>query len=113
LSRDAGGRDTGRAESVLRAIIAADIRRLMPGISPDDNTGLALAQPSQRALEYRLLFAKLSRSRKPTPITRRDFPRSAFNPMRFAITGKSGTLTAMRRIHISVHEELMRSDDTF
>jgi peptide/nickel transport system substrate-binding protein len=31
-----------RAESVLRTMITTDIRGLMPGISPDDNTGLVL-----------------------------------------------------------------------
>jgi peptide/nickel transport system substrate-binding protein len=31
-----------RAESVLRTMIATDIRGLMPGNSPDDNTGTVL-----------------------------------------------------------------------
>ena len=31
-----------RAESVLRTMITTDIRGLMPGISPDDNTGTVL-----------------------------------------------------------------------
>ena len=31
-----------RAESVLRSMITTDIRGLMPGISPDDNTGTVL-----------------------------------------------------------------------
>ena len=31
-----------RAESLLRSMITTDIRGLMPGISPDDNTGLVL-----------------------------------------------------------------------
>ena len=31
-----------RAESLLRSMITTDIRGLMPGVSPDDNTGLVL-----------------------------------------------------------------------
>jgi len=117
LSRDAGGRDTGPGRERAPQI-TADIGGVMPGIGRDDNTALVSAQPGghislQPALEYRLLLAKLPRGRKRTPVARRHFLRSAFTRMRFATPRKSGTLTAIGRIHISVHKELMRSDDTF
>jgi peptide/nickel transport system substrate-binding protein len=33
---------SARAENALRTMVTTDIRGLMPGISPDDNTGLVL-----------------------------------------------------------------------
>ena len=36
-----------RAESVLRSMITTDIRGLMPGISPDDNTGTVLQKSTK------------------------------------------------------------------
>jgi peptide/nickel transport system substrate-binding protein len=42
-----------RAESVLRSMITTDIRGLMPGISPDDNTGLVLQNVYEGLLAWR------------------------------------------------------------
>ncbi len=42
-----------RAESVLRSMITTDIRGLMPGNSPDDNTGLVLQQIYEGLIAWR------------------------------------------------------------
>jgi peptide/nickel transport system substrate-binding protein len=42
-----------RAESVLRTMITTDIRGLMPGISPDDNTGLVLQNVYEGLVAWR------------------------------------------------------------
>ncbi|MCP3390552.1 ABC transporter substrate-binding protein [Bradyrhizobium sp. CCGB12] len=42
-----------RAESVLRSMITTDIRGLMPGNSPDDNTGLVLQQIYEGLVAWR------------------------------------------------------------
>ena len=42
-----------RAESVLRTMITTDIRGLMPGNSPDDNTGLVLQQIYEGLVAWR------------------------------------------------------------
>ena len=42
-----------RAESVLRSMVTTDIRGLMPGNSPDDNTGLVLQQIYEGLVAWR------------------------------------------------------------
>ncbi|SFI04792.1 ABC transporter substrate-binding protein [Bradyrhizobium sp. cf659] len=44
---------TTRAESVLRSMVTTDIRGLMPGNSPDDNTGLVLQQIYEGLVAWR------------------------------------------------------------
>jgi peptide/nickel transport system substrate-binding protein len=44
---------TARAESVLRSMVTTDIRGLMPGNSPDDNTGLVLQQIYEGLVAWR------------------------------------------------------------
>lgn len=62
--------------------------------------------PPQPAFEYQLFSSKLPRSRKRTPVARRDLPRSVFTRGRFATARKSGKLTNIRRIYISAYKEL-------